>query len=308
MPLDPQARLYIQQMEAMNLPPVTTITPQQARANARLRPVYPGPEVARVEERRISSPAGKTRLRIYTPPGRGPFPALVWLHGGGWVTGDLDITDGTARHLCAGAGCVVVSVGYHLAPESKFPGPLDECFAATRWTASNAATIGADADRVAVAGDSAGGNLAAAVCLMARDRGAPALAFQLLVYPVTDWNFRTDSYVKNATGYLLTREAMQWYWGHYLRNEADAANPYAAPMQAKELRGLPPALVITAEYDPLRNDGEAYARRLRAAGVPATCTCYDGMIHGFFGRGAVMDKGKEAVAQACAALRKAFSR
>ncbi len=307
MPLDPQAKAYMKLVEAMNLPPVTEVTPARAREIAKLRPSYPGPEVAKVETVSFVGPAGDVPLRVYTPPGRGPFPVLLWIHGGGWVTGDLDFTDGQARHLCAGAGCLVVSVGYRLAPEAKFPLPLEECYAAAQWVARNGASLGGDPSRLAVGGDSAGGNLAAALALMARDRGGPPIAFQLLVYPVTEANFETRSYRDNATGYMLTREGMRHYWRLYVRDDADYEDPYAAPMKAKDLAGLPPALVITAEYDPLRDDGESYARRLKEAGVPVTCTCYEGMIHGFFGRSAVMDKAKQAIAEASAALRAAFA-
>ena len=219
------------------------------------------------------------------------------------MVGSLDISDGTSRHLCVGADCVVISVDYRLAPEAKFPGAAEDCYAATKWVVENASSINVDPHGIAVGGDSAGGNLAAVVSLMARERGGPPLAFQLMVYPVTDRDFRTDSYQRNAEGYLLTRESMVWYWDQYLGEASDAVNPYAAPMQAKDLKGLPPALVITAEFDPLRDEGEAYAKRLEAAGVRTSCTRYDGMIHGFFGMPDMIDKGEEAITQASAALR-----
>ena len=244
-------------------------------------------------------------MRIYTPAGAGTFPALVWFHGGGWVVGTLDMADGTSRHLCVGADCVVISVDYRLAPEAKFPAAAEDCYAATKWVAENASSINVDPYRIAVGGDSAGGNLAAVVSLMVRDRGGPTLAFQLMVYPVTDRNFRTDSYRQNAEGYLLTREGMVWYWEHYLREPSDAVNPYAAPMQAKDLKGLPPALVITAEFDPLRDEGEAYAKRLEAAGVRTICTRYDGMVHGMSD---MVDKAKGAITQASTALRSTLAR
>jgi acetyl esterase len=307
MPLDPQAQAVMEQVAALGFPPVHQVSPEQARANNKARPRPPGPAVAKVEDRRIPGPEGEIPVRIYTPEGSGPFPALVWFHGGGWVVGDLESADATARHLTVGASCVVVSVDYRLAPETKFPGPAEDCYAATKWVAQNAASINADSGRIAVGGDSAGGNLAAVISLMARDRGGPPLALQLLVYPVTDRDFSTESYVQNAEGYQLTRDSMVWYWEHYLKADADAANPYAAPLQAQDLRNLPPALVITAEYDPLRDEGEAYAHRLEAAGVTATCTRYDGMIHGFFGMAAAIDKGKQAIAQASAALKAAFA-
>lgn len=307
MPLDPQAQQAIDQIAALGLPPAHTVSPEEARINSKARPRSPGPEVAKVEDRDIPGPEASIPVRIYTPAGPGPFPILVWFHGGGWVVGDLDGADGTARHLTVDGNCVTISVDYRLAPETKFPGPAEDCYAATVWAAQQAATLNGDASRIAVGGDSAGGNLAAAVSLMARDRGTPSLAFQLLVYPVTNRDFGTASYQQNATGYLLTTDSMKWYWEHYLSDPAHATNPYAAPAQAKDLSNLPPALVITAEYDPLRDEGEAYARRLQEAGVPTTCTRYDGMIHGFFGMPAMIDKGKQAISEAAAALKAAFA-
>lgn len=306
MPLDPQAQNVIEQLAALGFPPVHTVSPEQARSNARMRPRAAGPEVARVESHSIPGPACDIPVRLYTPAGAGPFPILVWFHGGGWVVGDLDMADPTARHLSVGAECIVLSVDYRLAPETKFPGPADDCYAATQWATRHAPQINGDPDRIAVGGDSAGGNLATVVSLMARDRRGPALAFQLLVYPVTQCDYSTGSYQSYADGYLLSRDSMQWYWDHYLRHPADARNPYAAPLLAQNLGGLPPALVIAAECDPLCDEGAAYARRLQEAGVPTTYSCYDGMIHGFFGMPAVLDKAKRAVAEAAAALREAF--
>jgi len=307
MPLDPQAQRVLEQMAALGLPPNHLVSPEQARINSKARPRAAGPDVAKVEDRRIPGPGPEIPVRLYTPAGPGPFPILVWFHGGGWVVGDLDTADPTARYLTVGANCVVVSVDYRLAPETKFPGAADDCYAATLWTARNAAQINGDAARIAVGGDSAGGNLAAAVALMARDRSSLSLAFQLLVYPVTACDFNTASYRQNAEGYLLTRDGMQWYWNHYLNHPSEASNPYAAPLVAQDLTGLPPALVITAEMDPLCDEGAAYAQRLQAAGVPTQYSCYDGMIHGFFGIPALLDKGKQALAEATAALRQAFA-
>ena len=307
MPLDPQVIEVMESVAALGLPAAHTVSPAEARANAKKRPRAPGPEVAKVEDRTIPGPDGDVPVRIYTPEGDGPFPILAWYHGGGWVVGDLESADASARSLCVGGGCVVVSVDYRLAPETKFPGPAEDCWAATTWAVENASSINGDASRLAVGGDSSGGNLAAAMCLMAADRGGPGIALQVLVYPVTDADLNTVSYGENAEGYSLTKATMQWYWDHYLSGREDAANPYAAPLQAKSLAGQPPALVITAEYDPLRDEGEAYAQRLREAGVETTATRYDGMIHGFFGMGAVVDKGQQAVDEACAALRNAFA-
>ena len=307
MPLDPQAQAVMEAVAALGFPPNHTVSPQEARANGKARARAPGPEVARVDDRNIPGPDGEVPVRIYTPEGSGPFPVLVWFHGGGWVVGDLESADGVSRHLTVGSGFVVVSVDYRLAPETKFPGPAEDCYAATQWVAQNAASINADAGKIAVGGDSAGGNLAAAVSLMARDRGGLSVGFQLLVYPVTDRDFSTVSYSQNGDDYQLTRDGMIWFWDHYLANAADAANPYAAPLRAQDLEGLPPALVITAEYDPLRDEGEAFAHRLEAAGVPTACTRYDGMIHGFFGMFAAVDKGKQAIEQASAALKSALA-
>ncbi len=306
MPLDPQAQNVLDVVASLNLPPNHTVSAVEARANAKMRPRAEGPEVAKVQDLTIPGSGAGIPVRIYTPAGPGPFPILAWFHGGGWVVGDLDSADGTARQLTVGANCVTVSVDYRLAPETKFPGASDDCYDATVWAAEHAAEINGDASRLAVGGDSAGGNLAAAVSLMARDQQGPALAFQLLVYPVTDRNFTTASYTNNADGYLLSKASMAWYWDHYLSDPSHASNPYAAPLQAPDLSGLPPALVITAEYDPLCDEGEAYGARLKAAGIPTVCTRYDGMIHGFFGMWSALDKGKQAIDEASTALRKAF--
>jgi len=307
MPLDPQAQQVMEQLATLGFPPNHMVSPEQARINAQARPRAAGPEVAKVEQRNISGPVPDIPVRIYTPAGAGPFPILAWFHGGGWVIGDLDSADSTARHLAVGAGCVVVSVDYRLAPETKFPGAADDCYAATQWVVQHASQLNGDPGRLAVGGDSAGGNLAAAVALMARDRRGPSIAFQLLVYPVTHCNYTTNSYQAYAEGHMLTRDGMRWYWDHYLKDAADASDPYAAPFVAQNLSGLPPALVITAECDPLCDEGAAYAQRLKEAGVPTTYSCYDGMIHGFFGMPAVLDKGKQAVAEASAALKKALT-
>ena len=279
MPLDPQAQEVLDQLAALGLPPNHTLTPEEARANALARPRAVGPEVAKVEDRTIPSSGSQVPVRIYTPEGTGPFPVLAWFHGGGWVLGNLDSSDATARHLAVEAGCVVVSVDYRLAPEAKFPLPFDDCYAATEWIAQNAASINADPNKIAVGGDSAGGNLAAAVALKARDQGGPSLALQLLVYPVTARDFNTGSYRQNADGYSLTTDAMKWFWDHYLSNDADSANPYAAPAAANDLNGLPPALVITAEFDPLRDEGAMYAEAMAKAGVHVRHLPCPGQIH-----------------------------
>jgi acetyl esterase len=219
----------------------------------------------------------------------------VYLHGGGWVLGDLDAYDGLCRTLAAKLRCVVVSVDYRLAPEHRFPNAPEDCYAAARWVAENAASLGIDPGSIAVGGDSAGGNLAAVVALMARDRGGPRIAYQILVYPVTERSFDTGSYRDNGADYFLTTDMMIHFWKEYLSGEDDAASPYASPLRAKDLKGLPPALVITAEFDPLRDEGETYAKRLEQAGVPVRVSRYDGMIHGFYAMPSVFPQALEAI-------------
>jgi acetyl esterase len=309
MPLDPQAEALLAQLTATGAPPLHTQSVATARTMMEsFNGLLGEPEaVARAVDRTVPGPAGDIPVRIYTPAGQAPFPLLVYFHGGGWVLGGLETHDRICRSLANGAGSVVVSVDYRLAPEHKFPAAAEDCYAATAWAAGNAASLGADPARVAIGGDSAGGNLTAVVAIMARDRGGPRLRHQLLVYPVTDATFDTPSYRENATGYFLETDGMRWFWNHYLTGDADRTNPLASPLRG-DLRGLPPALVITAEYDPLRDEGEAYAARLREADVPVTLTRYHGMIHGFFGMGALLDQGKAAIREAAAALRAAFAR
>jgi acetyl esterase len=212
------------------------------------------------------------------------------------------------RNLCASAGCVVASVDYRLAPEHKFPAGIEDCLQATRWAAAHAAELGADASRVAVAGDSAGANMAAVTAIRVRDEGGPTLCGQLLLYPVTDYHTPgTPSYTANAAGYGLTRDTMKWFWDHYLSDPSEGAHPHASPLRAPHLSGLPPALVITAEYDPLRDEGELYAEKLRAAGVPTTLIRYDGVNHGFMFWVGVVDKAGAAMNEACEWLRGGFA-
>jgi len=310
MPLDPQAQAFLEQLAATGAPPLHELPVAEARqVIVALFGTQGDPEpVGGVEERTIPGASGEMPTRIYTPYGTGPFPVLVYLHGGGWVIGDLEAYDATCRALTNAAGCLVVAMEYRLAPEHKFPAAPEDCYAATCWVAANAEAIGGDPRRMAVGGDSAGGNLAAVVAQMARDRGGPALVYQLLVYPVTNYSYDTASYEENADGYLLTRDAMVWFWNHYLRSAADGNNPLASPLRASDLRDLPPAMVLTAEFDPLRDEGEAYAIRLQEAGVPVTLKRYAGTIHGFFSLGTVLDQGKQAMADAAAALRTIFAR
>ena len=306
MPLDTQIESVMEQVAALGFPPSHTVSAQEARSNAKARPRGKGPNVHKVEDIKIPSAAGPIPARIYTPSNETSLPVLVWFHGGGWVVGDLESADATARHLCNESSSVIISIDYRLAPETKFPGASDDCYTATQWVSENASSLNADPDKIAVGGDSAGGNLAAVVSLMARDKQGPKIGFQLLVYPVTEMNFNTKSYIDNAEGYQLSRDGMIWYWDHYLEDKEAANNPYAAPMKAESLQNLPPALIITAEYDPLRDEGKAYAERLKAEGVTTQYTMYSGMIHGFFGMASVVDKGRAAVKEAADAMRKAL--
>jgi acetyl esterase len=308
MALDPQARALIERVTALHLPPVGRATPAEARESVRQRSAQiPRESVASVSDRRVPVEGGAIALRLFTPRGAPSSPVLVYFHGGGWVTGDLDTHEGICRTLANAAGCLVASVDYRRAPEFAFPTAAEDAYAATRWVAAHAHDLGADAARLAVCGDSAGGNLAAAVALMARDRGGPRLRLQVLVYPVTDCDLDRPSYREHAEGYLLTRAAMRWYWDQYVPAPADRGQPYVSPLRAPTLAGLPPALVLTAEHDPLRDEGEAYARRLAEAGVPVTLTRYPGMVHTFFRLGHVLDAGRAAVAEVAGALEKAWA-
>lgn len=288
MPVDPQVAAFLERIAALNAPPIYTLSPAEARKTV---PQIPPPyeSVAQVEDRRIPGKDGEIPVRIYTPlaavrlPGHGPLPMMVFFHGGGWMVADVQSYEHLARIFANAMGCIVVSVEYRLCPEHRFPAGLEDCYAATVWSAENARALGGDPRGIVVCGDSAGANLAAAVSLMARDRQGPPIAWQLLIYPVADNNFDTVSYQQNATGYMLTQAAMRWYWEAYLPPGSTEPPPYAAILKA-DLKGLPPAHVITAEFDPLRDEGEAFVERLKMAGVPVTFKRYDGMIHGFVRR------------------------
>jgi acetyl esterase len=296
-------------MAALNLKPVEESTPAEAREAIRTRTAALGPfeEVAAVADHRIPVAGDEITVRTYSPGGPGSHPALVYYHGGGWVIGDLYTHDGLCRSLTNAARCVVASVEYRLAPEAKYPVAPRDSYAALQWVVAHAERLGIDARRIAVGGDSAGGNLATVVALMARERGGPALVHQVLIYPVTDHAFDTPSYVENATGYVLTRDGMRWFWNHYLQQESQGREPYASPLRAQSLVGLPPALVVTAEYDPLRDEGEAYAARLRDAGVPVTLTRYPGMFHGFVRMTRILDQARTARDEIAGSLQKAFA-
>jgi acetyl esterase len=288
------------------------MTPVELRANrAESAAVFqtlagPPPAVARVENRTIPGPAQPIPIRVYWPETGHQLPVLVYFHGGGWVIGNLDQVDAQCRSLANGAQCVVVNVDYRLAPEHKFPAAADDAYAAVRYVSEHASEFQADPARIAVGGDSAGGNLATVACLMARDGRGPRIAYQLLVYPVTDYDDSRPSLDEFAEGHFLTRAMMSYFWGHYVASPTEGRSPHASPMNAANLAGLPPAMVITAECDPIRDQGEAYARRLQEADVPVTMKRYAGAIHVFFNLGGIIDSGKQAAADAAGALRKAF--
>jgi len=311
MPLDPRAAEIIAAMEAEFPPLDLTVSGTEMRrrikaAGAKVLPSEAEP-VARVENRVVPGPHGDIPVRVYASVPEDGAPLVVLFHGGGWVVCDLDSHDGICRALCNESGCVIVSVDYRLAPEYRFPIPAEDCYAATAWLSANASVIGADATKMAVVGDSAGGNLAAVVALMARDRGGPELALQVLVYPVTDHSAETASHRSTGEGYFLKSAEVMWYWDQYLADPDDGAHPYASPLRAESLAGLPPALIVTAEYDPLRDEGEAYGRRLQEAGVTATVHRYEGMFHSFLSFGGVLDAADAATREIAAGLRAALA-
>jgi acetyl esterase len=260
-----------------------------------------------VQNRLIDGPDGPLPIRIYHPEHGEQRGALVFFHGGGFVIGSLDGHDNLCRQICVDAGCVVVSVDYRLAPEHKFPSAVDDAYAATSWVHAHAAELEFDPEKLAVGGDSAGGNLSAGVTLLAKQRGGPKLAYQVLLYPATDLRtFDRPSSLENAEGKLLSRADMIWFTAQYLRDDKDRHDPLASPLAATDLSALPPALVITAEHDPLRDEGNAYAEALRAAGNSVQLTCYPGTIHGFMSLYAFLDQGKAAVRECSAALKAAL--
>lgn len=309
MVLDPQVREVFERAAALGLTPYEEQEPHEARASyrqvvqARRGPQAVPEPVAATEDRAIPGPAGPLPVRVFTPPGRGPHPVVVFLHGGGWVIGDPDTHDDQGRALCARGGAVVVSVDYRLAPEDPFPAALDDAGAATAWVAAHAGELGADPARLAVAGDSAGANLAAAVCLAARDAGGPPIAAQVLVYPVVDATLDQPSVTELAEGYGLTRTTMRWFVDQYLPQPATRHDPLASPLAAGDLSGLPPAIVVTAGFDLLRDQGDAYARRLREAGVDVVLRRHPTLVHGFLGMGPQVDAAAAAVDQLCADVR-----
>ena len=308
MSLDPQVKEILAEAAALGLPAYHNLSPTEARLQMLdlAPPVDSLLTVKRVENRGIPGSAGEIPIRLYYPAGDPPFAVLVYFHGGGWVIGDLDTHHGVCHALAKTSGCLVVSVDYRLAPEHCHPAAVEDAYAATNWVAENSDAIQADPDRLAVGGDSAGGHLAAVVALMARDRKGPRIDLQVLIYPITNYDFNTPSYAENKEGYLLTRDLMKWFWRHYVKDEGEANHPYVSPLQAENLKDLPPALIITAEYDPLRDEGEAYGKRLQEAGVKVALSRYPGMIHAFVRMTARLDKAREAVDEIAGTVRGVF--
>ena len=310
MPVTPEVQNILDFLAAAEGPPREQLDPAELRQGyAALSMVESKPEMHAVSDRTVPGPGGDIPVRVYVPTDEpGPRPVLVYFHGGGWVIGDIDTHDGVARAVAEGSGATVVSVGYRRAPEDPFPAAIDDSEAAVRWVVDNAADLGVNPGRLAVGGDSAGGNLAAVTALELAAAGGPDVRFQLLVYPVTDGTLGHASFVENGEGYFLTAATMTWFWQRYV-GEGDWTDPRVSPIHASDdaLAAAPPALVITAEFDPLRDEGEAYAARLAAAGVDVTVTRYDSMIHGFFSMRDLVPEGKAAVEQACEALRTALA-
>lgn len=309
MPLDPSAEMMIQVLADMGMTFTADATPESRRAAmiaATTNPAFSKHPVHDVVDRMIVGPQGDIPVRVYSPSDAPELPLVVWFHGGGWVTGNLDTHDQVCRLLCDDVGAIVMSVDYRLAPEAKFPSAVDDCIAAYEWALAHASELGADGHRIAIAGDSAGGNLAAVVALLARERGLQQPNLQLLVYPVTDYELESASMIENATGYFLELESMRWFYNHYARTDDDFADWRFSPMRADAVTNLAPAVVITAEFDPLRDQGEAYGTRLREAGVPCEIVRADGLIHGFFGMHDFMPPGKTPWDTAVAALRAAL--
>jgi acetyl esterase len=312
--LDPQARALLERLSRAGVQPLRELSAPDARRmyrQSRAPLAAPAPEVAETRELAIPGPAGAIRARYYRAYGAeagAPLAGVVYFHGGGWVCGDLDTHDVVCRGIANHARCAVVAVDYRLAPEHKFPAAVEDAVAAVRWVSDNAASLDMDAERLVVCGESAGGTLAAVAAITARDSGGPPLALQILVYPVTDFGMSTGSYERLGEGYLLTRDSMLWYRGHYLRDERDIADWRASPLRAADLSRLPPAYVVTAGFDPLLDEGRAYAERLAAAGVAVTYECFEGQIHAFLPMGGVLAAANHGVYRIGQAVRSRFSR
>jgi acetyl esterase len=306
--LDPQAESLLEEMAEETSLPSHALSPSGARVamNDVLVTEEPGEPVAEVSDWTIGGPGGDLAVRAYRPEGEGPFPVVVFFHGGGWVKGNLETHDDLCRQLTNETGMVVLAVDYRRPPEDPFPAALEDCYAATAWAAEHGHFLDGDPTRVAVAGDSAGGNLAAAVSLLARDRDGPAVGHQLLLYPVLDRDFTRDSYREVGDVTLLTEANMRWYWEQYLAEDVDAMNPYAAPLQARDLSGLPPATVVVSGWDPLHDEGVDYAERLSTADVPVTLLDLQDQIHAFLSYPEHIDRADEVRARLATELWESF--
>ena len=300
MPVDPQIQAILDLLEQSGAPSLSSGSAEQARAQFRfttvdLRDPSTLPQVASTEDSTVEGTGGPIPIRIYRPETSTPVPTIVFFHGGGFVIGDIETHDDHSRLLCRDLEAVVVSVDYRLAPEHKFPAGFEDCLAATRWAAASIDSLGGDPGRLAVAGDSAGGNLAAAVAIAVRD-GGPRLAAQLLIYPAVDFHAESDhpSRVENAEGYFLTQADMEWFREAYL-TDAEIADPRASVLHVADVSGVAPAVIGVAEFDPLRDEGEAYAKKLADAGVQTVLHRFDGMVHGFYGMGLLSAAAAEAV-------------
>lgn len=305
-PLNPQAKQVLDMMAASGQPTMDQMSPAEARSafglGLKMLQSKPDP-VAEVRDLAVPGLAGQIPTRYYRPHGTtadAVLPLCLFFHGGGFVIGDLDAYDSLCRRFTNLSGCAVLSVDYRLAPEAPFPAAVDDCWAVTQWAATQADALKIDADRIAVAGDSAGGNLAAVTCLLARDAGGPKIAYQVLIYPVSDMQGETESAVRNADGYFLTADLMRYFLGHYLSDAMHAADWRASPLRAPKLKGLPPASVLVCGYDPLHDDGVRYAEALKRAGVPVSLTELPDQIHGLFS----LDGAIPAAGEALAALSK----
>jgi acetyl esterase len=311
MSLDPQIAGMLAEYREKRGKPIQDMTAREARFAGWVWKYLMGQpeEVASIAHHFIPGPSADLPARIYRPAGAGagPAPALIYFHGGGFVLGNLEICDPFCRALANRSGCVVIAINYQKAPEHRYPIPLEDCYAATQWVFQWTDALNLDADRIGVAGDSAGANLAAAVTLRARDESGPSLAWQLLAYPCLRYAWDSASALEYASGYTLERAGMEYFWKHYIARPADTEDPLFAPLKAKSHAGLPPALIVCAEYDPLRDDGVEYAARLEAASVQVTLKIYGGMAHGFLWMGGVVDRARDALEEIGAAARNALA-
>lgn len=306
--MHPQARAVLDEIEAAAPETDKPKSLEELRTQELIEARFFGePEtVHAVRDIHVAGPGGRIDVRLYFPDAPAPHPIVMFVHGGGWALGSIALSDTLCRALCRTSGALVASVGYRLAPEHPFPVGLNDGYTVLEWLHKNASDLDADPALIAVCGDSAGGNLAAALALMARDLGGPSLALQLLIYPALDPALSSRSFESLAVGFGLTRSDMQFFWELYLKSSKDFDNPYASPLHARSLKGVAPALIVTAELDPLVDEGELYGERLRAAGVPARTVRYDGMVHGFMSFLGRIDAARTAVVECGDALKKAF--